>query len=495
MEDFHTLLRTVGTSRLSHTAYDTAWVARLSDIDRNISNQALDWISNNQLSDGSWGVEWPMYYHDRVICTLSAMIALTYRGRRAKDKSQIEKGLAALETITSGATRGLQADHSGATVGFELIVPILVNEAERLGLIKHQRDNILSELVELRDAKMEKFSGYKISRFLTLAHSAEITGEDKIGLLDRDNLQEMNGSVGASPAATAHFALHVKPGDENALNYLRSLMNNGDGGVPTLSPIEIFEKVWGLWNLSLTDLHKTDNEIKALCAPHLDYLEKCWNPVEGLSFSTNFTPCESDDSGLGFAILSAFGREPKLDAVLNYEEETWFRCYKVERNPSVDANIHVLGALREAGYEKDHPSVKKIMKFIRSMRRPEGYWLDKWNISPYYTTAHVVIFCKGYDDELCQETIDWILDRQAENGSWGSYGFQTAEETAYCIQALKTWQMYTGKVPKDKLEKAKLWLSRNCEPPYPYLWIGKSLYSPEILVKSSIISALILAER
>ena len=33
-----------------------------------------------------------MYYHDRVVCTLAAMIALSYRGHRDHDKVQIESG-------------------------------------------------------------------------------------------------------------------------------------------------------------------------------------------------------------------------------------------------------------------------------------------------------------------------------------------------------------------------------------------------------------------
>lgn len=495
MEDFHSLLRKLGTNKMSENVYDTAWVARLHEFAPDLSNRALEWISERQLADGSWGIEKPMYYHDRVICTLSAMVALTYRGRRAPDKEQMRKGLAALEEITGWKKESLLKDgHGGATVGFELLVPILVADAERSGLITHQREGILGELTELRDAKMARLSGQKISRHIAFAHSAEITGEDKIHLLDVDNLQESNGSIGNSPSATAHFALYVKPGDPKALNYLRSFMK-GDGGYPTIAPIEDFEILWVLWNLIRTGLHKTDNEIKALIVKHLDYLERHWDPIDGLSCSESFTPVDGDITSVGFQMLSEFGRNPKLDAVLNKEEERWFRCYRVERDPSVDANVHILGALRHAGYEKDHPSVQKIIKFVRSRRKPDGcYWLDKWNISPYYTTAHVTVEFSGYDDELCQEAADWILSQQQENGSWGSYGIQTAEETAYCIQALKTWQMYGGNVPKDRLEKAKLWLARNCEPPYPLLWIGKSLYSPELVTKSAIISALMLAE-
>lgn len=494
MEDFYSLLEKLGSSHMSHTAYDTAWIARLNEIEPNISNLALQWICENQLPDGSWGAERPMYYHDRVICTLSAMIALTRRGRRSQDKSQIQRGLDALEMITSGATHGLRADPNGATVGFEVIAPTLVAEAERLGIIKQQKDRILGRLSHLRAAKMAKLSGHKISRFITVAHSAEMTGKDKIDLLDIDNLQEINGSVGNSPSATAHFAMYVKPGNESGLYYLRYIINGGNGGAPTLSPIEIFERIWVLWNLSLTGLYKTDNKIKALCSPHLDYLEAHWRPGQGLGFSRSFTPTDGDDTSVGFEILSKFGRKSDLEAVLSYEEEKWFRCFEYEMNPSVDVNIHVLGALHEAGYDKSHPSVKKIINFIQTMRQPGGYWLDKWNVSPYYTTAHIIILCQGYDNGLCQESVDWILNTHRPDGSWGFYNFSTAEETAYCIQALTVWQKHGNKIPKDKLNQAKIWLSNNCEPPYPPLWIDKSLYCPELLVQSSILSALILAE-
>jgi halimadienyl-diphosphate synthase len=494
MDNFYTILKDLGNSKMSmsNTAYDTAWIALLNEMDPKLSNQALQWISKNQLPDGSWGAKQPVYYHDRVICTLSAMIALTYRGRRGEDKLQIKKGLDSLEKITAGATNGLMADPNGATVGFEVIAPTLVAEAERLGLIKQQKDRILGRLGRSRDAKMAKLAGHKISRFITFAHSAEMTGKDKTDLLDIENLQEINGSVGNSPSASAHFALYVKPGDDRALTYLRNLMDERNGGAPTLFPIEIFERIWVLWNLSLTGLHQTDEEIKTLCAPHLDYIENHWQPGHGLSFSESFTPTDGDDTGVGFEILSKFGRQPELNAVLSYEEENWFRCFKLELNPSIDVNIHILGALHYAGYDKEHPSVRKIVRFIRSMRQPKGYWLDKWNLSPYYTTAHIVILCKGYDDELCAEAVAWILKTQNANGAWGFYGFPTAEETAYCIQALKTWQIHGGKVPENRLVIAKLWLSANCEGPYPPLWIDKSLYCPEILVKSSIISALIL---
>src|SRR5690242_14706318 len=107
METFVELLKDLGASNtISSSPYDTAWIARLKNIEPEMSNMALEWICKNQLPDGSWGASFPMYYHDRVICTLSSMIALKYWGRRQQDKLQIENGLIALDNIIAGAEKG-----------------------------------------------------------------------------------------------------------------------------------------------------------------------------------------------------------------------------------------------------------------------------------------------------------------------------------------------------------------------------------------------------
>lgn len=495
METFADLLRMAGTGNyMSNTPYDTAWVARLKEVDAHLSDQALSWICEHQLNDGSWGADFPFYYHDRVICTLSSMIALTYRGRRNQDRLQIQRGLEALDHMTAGATKGLLLDSSGATVGFELIVPTLVAEAEKLGIIKQQGERILGRFTRLREIKMQKLEGLKVSRHITVAHSAEMAGTDKLHLLDIENLQEHNGSVGCSPSATAYFALYVKPGDSQALGYLHPIASARNGGAPTLSPIETFELIWVLWNLNLTELVNQNKEIADLCCGHLDLLERQWKPGKGLGFSENFTLTDGDDTSVAYELLSKYGRKPELEAVLQYEEENWFRCFQYEANPSVDVNVHVLGALKQAGYHRLNPSVRKALSFIRSKRIAGQYWLDKWHLSPSYTTAHTIIAARGYDDKLCEESVKWIIETQKSNGAWGFFNRPTAEETAYCIQALASWQKYSGQSFSEQIKRAGQWLSKNCEPPYPPLWMDKSLYCPEILVKSCILSALALVE-
>lgn len=482
------LLRDMSLGTMSNTAYDTAWVARLGDIDHDMSSHALEWIGENQLHDGSWGARNVYYYHDRVVSTLSAMIALTHQGRRARDKKQIENGLLALEQITDNATQGLSSAPSGPTVGFELIAPTLVAEAEKLGIIKQQGDRILGRLKKLREIKMSKLAGLKINRHITAVFSAEMAGTDSTNLLDIDHLQEPNGSVGCSPSSTAYFARYLKPGDEKALNYLKSISK--DGGVPNFAPFDIFERCWVLWNLSLLDNFKPEET--ALIESHMDYLSQRWVPKTGIGFASDCAMYDSDDTSVTQRVLLRFGREADIESILSYEEEKYFRCVQHEASPSVGVNIHILGALKLAGFDRDHPSIQKILNFLRETRNEGGYWFDKWHVSPYYITSHVVIECLEYDLQLCQGAIDWILKNQSANGAWGYFGFPTAEETAFCLQALKIWRRNGNPVPEGRIEMASMWLSENAKPPYPWMWIAKTLYYPELIIQSSIMTALAL---
>ncbi len=489
-EQIHQLLHNVGPGKMSNLAYDTAWVARLGEIDWGLSSQALNWLCENQLPDGSWGAEKSFYYHDRVISTLAAMIALTYHGRRAQDKKQIEKGLLALEKITSGATKGLQADLNGATVGFEMIVPTLVAEAERLDLIQRQAESILGQLSEQRKIKLGLLKGKMINRHITAAFSTEMAGKDGQDMLDIDNLQEINGSIGHSPSATAYHALFVNPGDKAALSYLNKYVDGG-GGVPDLIPFDVFEASWVLWNFSL--IKNWDNQIKSLFQPLIEFLKQGWNPNKGIGLSVGYSIPDCDDTSVVYEVLSRFGEPMDINTVLAFEENEHFRTYYLEANSSNSVNIHALGALRQAGMNSASPSVQKVLSFLKKKQISNAYWFDKWNLSAYYTTSHAIIASAGFANELVAPSVEWIISTQREDGSWG-WQFPTAEETAYCLQALIMWLHQGGKVPKTTLQKAVMWLADHMEPPYPPLWIGKGLYTPELVVRSAILSALFLAE-
>jgi len=494
MRDILEIIHQMGAGHMNNTAYDTSWVARLHEIDPKLSIEALQWISENQLPDGSWGAPKVMYYHDRVVSTLAAMLALTRRGRRSSDKWQIEKGLIALEKITSGATRGLAADPNGATVGFELIIPTLIHEAEELGLIKKQGDRILGRMKLLRHQKMEKLNGLRISRHLTPAFSLEMTGTDRQDLIDIDNIQEVNGSVANSPSATAFFVSQVKTGDERAMKYLHWALDGRGGGSPFATPFNVFERAWVLWNIALVPSLVNDPKIRAECSPHLQFLQDSWQPGSGVGFANVYTPCDGDDTSVLAEALARFGVLLDIETILSYEDRDYFRCYPLEANPSVGANIHMLGALGQYGYDLTQPSVQKIIHFLRNSRHRDGYLVDKWHISPYYITSHMIIAALKFDREMCSEAVDWIVRTQNKDGSWGSFGFATAEETAYCIQALILWDRNGGKVPVERIQLAAAWLEKHASGPYPPLWISKALYCPELVVQSCIVTALALAK-
>lgn len=481
------LIDEIGPGHMASTAYDTAWAARLGEVDWGICSRSLAWLADHQLPDGSWGALAPMYYHDRVLCTLAAMIALTYRGRRGHDKVQIENGRLALERIVGGATQGLQADPNGATVGFEMIAPTLVSEAERLGIIKEQGDRILGRMSKLREKKLSYLQGKMISRRVTMAFSAEMAGRDGQHMLDLENLQEENGSVGVSPSATAYFATYIRPGDEASLKYLREV-TNPDGGMPNVAPFDVFEIAWALWNLSLIPGLGHAEKLK----PHLDFLSNAWQPRAGIGFAAGYTVKDSDDTGLVYETLLRYGIEKDLASVLAYEEDDHFRCFDLEANPSISANIHVLGALTQAGLGRKNTSVQKVLGFLRRSRNQQfPFWADKWHSSPYYATAHAIIACAGVDNELVGESVEWILKTQNKSGAWGTY-LATAEETAYALQALSVWDQKVAGVPKGALRNGARWLKENMDNPYPPLWIGKCLYSPNLVIRSAVISALAL---
>jgi halimadienyl-diphosphate synthase len=490
-EDIYQLLREIGPGRMTNTAYDTAWVARLGELDKPISDRALDWICRHQLLDGSWGARDIKYYHDRVISTLAAMIALAKRGRRAEDRHQIERGQMALEMLARGATRGLTSDPNGATIGFEMIVPTLLAEAQSLGIIQNQQGHILSRISRQREVKLALLKGHVINRFVTMSFSAEMAGVDGQGLLQIDNLRESNGSVAASPSATAYFAIYLRPQDLTAIGYLKAIMS--DGGVPNVFPFDVFERTWALWNIALLGIpnEKLDQEILTLCQPHLDFLQADWCPGLGVTYAAGYPPKDSDGTSVTYEVLRRFGRSIEIEAVLGYEEETHFRCFALEAHPSISANVHILSALRQAGFKVQHPSIQKLLKFLLGNRNSEAFWFDKWHASPYYTTSHAVIACAGYVNELADNAIEWILKTQHPDGSWGYY-ISTAEETAYCLQALSIWRHYGGKLPDNVLRDGANWLVDHIENPYPPLWIGKCLYCPELVVRSAILSALML---
>jgi halimadienyl-diphosphate synthase len=486
------LLRDIGPGRaISPSAYDTAWVARLIDIVPEMGEPAMDWLCAHQLPDGSWGAAKPFYHHDRIICTLSALVALAKYGHRATDQKHIELGREALGRMVLGATRGLQADPNGATIAFELLAPALLAEAEKLGLISSQKERVLGRIAQLRQKKLALLRNQVVNRNLTIAFSLEMLEGDPqpVFKCNWENLQEANGSIAYSPASTAYFALRVKSGDARACRYLSDFAR--DGAVPYVAPIDVFEISWSLWSLALTGA--LAGAAMSETQRSLDFLQHGWRKKAGIAAVAGIGFIDGDAAALSYEILTRLGREVDIEAVLGFEEEQHFRCYAMEANPSIGTNVHCLGALRAYGYDRQAPPVQKIVRFLLNTAVAPGCWIDKWHLSPYYTSALTLITGIDYVELHSMETVNWMLETQRPEGAWGAL-IPTAEETAYCLQALIIARRHDLAVPADVLRRGADWLACHIDPPYPPLWIGKCLYTPELVVRSAILSALCLAQ-
>jgi halimadienyl-diphosphate synthase len=413
------------------------------------------------------------------------MTALAQWGQKG-DGPRLQRAQSALQADL----QNLDADPAGETVGFEMIVPTLLDEAQALGVWSGRNDGQLDRLRRKRAAKLAALPSGMIDRSVTVAFSAEMAGSDGTHLLEVENLTEANGSVGLSPSATAYYLLNLRPHDRAARAYLHTAADSSDGGVQNFAPFDTFERAWVLWNLALAG--PLDDQTLALCQPHLDHLESAWKPQQGVGFAAGYTPKDGDCTSVAYEVLNHFDRSPDLETVLLYEEQDHFRCYALEANPSVSGNIHILGALRQAGLGVTHPSVSKALRFLQRTRSARGPWFDKWHISTYYATAHAIIACADYTDDLVHDAVSWMLKTQNADGSWGTY-LPTAEETAYCLQALVVWKRHGGQVPCGVLRRGAAWLADHAEPPYLPLWIAKTLYTPELVVRSAVLSALRLA--
>jgi halimadienyl-diphosphate synthase len=195
----------------------------------------------------------------------------------------------------------------------------------------------------------------------------------------------------------------------------------------------------------------------------------------------------------------------QLDPALLYqfEERDHFRCYPFERNPSPSAHAHLLDALHYCDSASRAPRIAKVLRVLEAARKPDGYWLDKWHTSPYYTTGRVVlsVAAHGLTPALIAPALAWMERTQRADGGWGFYPptptAHTAEETAYTLLALLKWRAAGHPVSTRMLERGAAYLRAHAHPlpeTYPPLWLAKSLYVPVMAAQGGILAAHLCCE-
>ncbi|MCK5122765.1 MAG: hypothetical protein KAQ87_01285 [Candidatus Pacebacteria bacterium] len=477
------ILDNLGQGGISPSVYDTAWVARIPDSKnpkKPMFPRALNWIVSNQYPNGSWGGKIE-YYHDRIICALSAIVALNKYNDSKKYQREIEKG----EKYINSNIKNLKKDNY-LTVSFELLFPALLKEAKGKKLNLLYNDSVVKKYLKIKNEKLKLLPENLIYKKLTtLSHSVEFLGND-LNKKEIIKVQNSNGSFLNSPSATVY--VYLKTGDQKSLEYIKEIMKKFNDAAPVNYPIDIFEICWVLDSLYSMELESSfTKEIKR----KIIFLKKHWG-YRGMGWSTCIPLADLDDTAIALGLFRKNGMKISPDVFENFITDGKIKCFDGEFNPSPSHIIHLYDALKECEESDFVEDLKKsCLNHITKMRNAKGYWYDKWHISPYYTTSHA-IFAFGVENEISKKAIDWIIKTQRRDGSWGFFEKGTCEETAYCLQVLLLCYEKNKKIKKQSLEKAAGYLNDNFESyDYPEMWIEKCLYTPFDIVRFYIILSLI----
>jgi halimadienyl-diphosphate synthase len=473
------------------TAYDTAWLASVPGPGQSGRPRypfALQWLADHQHPDGSWGGDL-RYEHDRVICTLAALIPLALYGRRSSDRERVAAG-----------TRYLwQHGHHLREepielVGFELLLPSLVRRARAAGL------GLPPHLDAYRVGREEKLRlippDALYSSRTTVAHSLEFLGDDA----DPEALARVlgsNASIGNSPAATAYYL--TKTADARVVSYLESCLAER-GAAPVLHPCETFELLWSAYHLFLAGV-----PTRLLFSPQQRRALADELATGGVSLSATFPIPDADDTAVALLMLHAAeggGSAASLRAFT--APDGTFASFPYERHGSVGVNAHVLHALlRVPGYPDGDSAIARLVDYLGESQIAGAYWIDKWHISPYYATTHVLAVlaeCRPEQRASVEEAVGraraWIRQTQNVDGSWGHYDRPTAEETAFAILALaRGGDRKAG--DRRRVARALAYLRENGREGTGWtpLWIDKCLYTPRLVVRAVIDSAWIAGAR
>jgi halimadienyl-diphosphate synthase len=322
-----------------------------------------------------------------------------------------------------------------------------------------------------------------------------------------------DGSYGASPAATASVLLHAPEWDQSAANWLTRLTRRGkgqrNGGMPAAHPFDVFETAWTLHFLLQGgfQLSMRDTRIARMVA----WLRASIGP-EGVGLArSRALPEDGDDTATALATLNDLGAPTSISPLRAFEAGDHYLSYQGESSASLSANAHALEALLSVGPREREPLRGRIQvttAYLLEARRPEGYWGDKWHISPFYATqacAHAL--ARTADTAAHQAlgaTLEWIAQTQRPDGGWG-YAGSTVEETAYALLTMAAAQRVvapfsTGARPAKSawswiIARGRRYLEEHTPDlayadRLPPMWVDKDLYAPPRIIRAAVLAAL-----
>ncbi|KAL8227855.1 hypothetical protein R6Q57_015439 [Mikania cordata] len=296
---------------LSVSSYDTAWVAMVPSPNSHKSPcfpQCLNWLINNQLNDGSWGLVNNNHNHllikDSLSSTLACIVALKQWNI---GEDQINKGLCFIESNLASATDKSQP----SPFGFDIIFPGMLEYAKNLNMNLFSKQTEFSLMLHERELELKRCHSNEMDAYL--AYISEGLGN----LFDWNMVkkyQMKNGSVFNSPSATA--AAFISNQNSGCLNYLTSLLDKFGNAVPTVYPLDLYIRLSMVDTLARLGIARHFSvEIKNV----LDETYRCWVEKDEQIFMDVVT------CALAFRLLRISGYEVSLDPLAEITSEGSFK--------------------------------------------------------------------------------------------------------------------------------------------------------------------------
>nr|UNZ11787.1 ent-copalyl diphosphate synthase [Scutellaria barbata] len=366
------MLQSMGDGEISSSPYDTAWVALVPDVGGSGLPQfpsSLEWISKNQLSDGSWGDTCTFSIYDRIINTLACVVALKHWNIHPDKTHQgilfIKSNIYKLE--------GENEEHM--PIGFEVAFPSLIEIAKKLGIDISGDSRGLQEIYARKELKLKRIPKDIMHQVpTTLLHSLE--GMPELTWHKLLKLQCEDGSFLFSPSSTA-FALHQTQ-DHNCLKYLTKYVHKFNGGVPNVYPVDLFEHLWAVDRIQRLGISRHfQPEIDECIA----YVYRHWTD-KGICWARNSVVQDLDDTAMGFRLLRLHGYDVSADVFKHFENGGEFFCFKGQSTQAVTGMYNLYRAShlmfpRESILED---AAMFSSKFLQE-KRASNELLDKWIIT------------------------------------------------------------------------------------------------------------------
>ncbi|WCJ21541.1 Ent-copalyl diphosphate synthase chloroplastic [Euphorbia peplus] len=372
VESIKGILESMEDGDLSISAYDTAWVALVEDINGSGAPQfpaSLQWIANNQLPDGSWGDAEIFTAHDRILNTLSCVVALKSWNIHP---DMCERGM---KYFRDNLCKLEDENIEHMPIGFEVIFPSLLELAKTLEIQVPKDSPVLKDIYDRRDLKLKKIPKDIMHKVpTTLLHSLEgMPGLEWEKLL---KLQSKDGSFLFSPSSTAYALMQTK--DQNCLEYLSKIVHKFNGGVPNVYPVDLFEHIWAVDRLQRLGISRY---FQPQLKDSVDYVARYWEE-DGICWARNSSVQDVDDTAMGFRVLRSFGHQVSADVFKHFKKGDTFFCFAGQSTQAVTGmyNLFRASQLMFPG-EKILEEAKQFSSSFLQVKQDANEVLDKWIIT------------------------------------------------------------------------------------------------------------------